>query len=182
MAKQSIFVGDIFETKNNGIVTVVEYINSGNIKVMFHDTGHIASVIGTKLRTGFIKDRTRKSIYGIGYLGEGKFNASNSKKAFKNFQNMYQRCYSDTYQKNELRKSYHGSTVSEEWRSFQDFALWHNEHYIEGYCLDKDLIVEGNKVYSPELCCYVPVWLNNLILKNDSRRSKYGIGVEKTKS
>ena len=33
---------------------------------------------------------------------------------------------------------------------------WFDKNYIEGWHLDKDLIVKGNKVYSPTTCMLPP--------------------------
>ena len=47
------------------------------------------------------------------------------------------------------------------------------------YELDKDLLMESNKVYSPETCCFVPQEINKLFTKRDSKRGDYPIGVGK---
>ena len=43
--------------------------------------------------------------------------------------------------------------------------------------LDKDILIKGNKIYSPQTCCFVPENLNSLITKNDSIRNNLPIGV-----
>jgi hypothetical protein len=43
--------------------------------------------------------------------------------------------------------------------------------------LDKDILIKGNKKYSPENCIFVPQRINYLFTKRDSRRGKYPIGV-----
>lgn len=43
--------------------------------------------------------------------------------------------------------------------------------------IDKDILIKGNKIYSPETCCLVPVNVNNLFVKHDSLRGDYPIGV-----
>ena len=40
--------------------------------------------------------------------------------------------------------------------------------YKEGYSLDKDILVKGNKIYSPETCCFVPQDVNILFTKRTS--------------
>ena len=47
----------------------------------------------------------------------------------------------------------------------------------ETMCLDKDILVKGNKIYSPETCIFVPQRINTLFCKSDSIRGKYQIGV-----
>jgi hypothetical protein len=55
--------------------------------------------------------------------------------------------------------------------------MWFDEHYIERYDLDKDILIRGNKVYSPETCCFVPHKLNCTINKCQKSRGKLPIGV-----
>jgi len=43
--------------------------------------------------------------------------------------------------------------------------------------LDKDILVKGNKIYSPETCAFVPTVINNLFTSRVSKRGKYPIGV-----
>ena len=44
-------------------------------------------------------------------------------------------------------------------------------------CLDKDILVKGNKIYSPETCCFVPNEINVLFTKKEKDRGEYPIGV-----
>ena len=48
-------------------------------------------------------------------------------------------------------------------------------------CLDKDILIKGNKVYSPETCVFVPTAINNLFVKKQRSRGDYPIGVRKLK-
>ena len=68
-------------------------------------------------------------------------------------------------------------TVDERWHNFQNFAEWYYDNYIEGYHLDKDILFKGNKIYSPETCCFVPQEINKLFTKRQSKRGDYPIGV-----
>ena len=43
--------------------------------------------------------------------------------------------------------------------------------------LDKDLLVPGNKVYSPETCVFVSANLNKLLNNNPAKRGEYPMGV-----
>lgn len=56
--------------------------------------------------------------------------------------------------------NYSDCTVSEEWRKFSSFLSWWEENYREGYQLDKDILVKGNREYGPHTCLYVPSWMN----------------------
>ena len=48
---------------------------------------------------------------------------------------------------------------------------------MDGWDLDKDIILKGNRIYSPETCAFVPNELNLLFTKNKARRGDYPIGV-----
>ena len=66
--------------------------------------------------------------------------------------------------------TYIGCTVCIEWNNFQNFAGWFNENYIEGYDLDKDIKVNGNKVYSPVTCLIVTPKENTIKARAKSYR------------
>ena len=81
-----------------------------------------------------------------------------------------------------FQKTYIGCFVAEEWYCFQTFAQWHKENkksHMKSWQLDKDILVKGNKIYSPETCCFVPQEVNTLFVKNNINRGKYPIGVSK---
>ena len=88
------------------------------------------------------------------------------------------RCHSDKCKSN----SYKDVTVCEEWHNFQTFAKWFEDNWkshMEGWALEKDILVKGNKIYSPDTCCFVPSEINNLFITNKYKRGDYPIGVRK---
>lgn len=91
---------------------------------------------------------------------------------------MLMRCYCETYQKSY--PTYKGCSVCAEWLRFSTFQTWYSTNYKEGFELDKDLLVPGNKVYSPDTCRYVPHYINSLLLSSNSRRGEYPLGVSKS--
>ena len=46
-----------------------------------------------------------------------------------------------------------------------------------GKCLDKDIIVPGSKLYSPETCAFVLPATNLFVIARDASRGEYPIGV-----
>ena len=42
--------------------------------------------------------------------------------------------------------------------------------------LDKDILIKGNKIYSPNTCIFVPERINKLFTKRQNDRGKYPIG------
>ena len=75
------------------------------------------------------------------------------------------------------RPEYVGVTICDEWKSFMNFRSWWEKNCIDGYHLDKDLLVAGNKEYSPAACVFIPPWLNTFLCDQKARRGDYSIGV-----
>ena len=90
---------------------------------------------------------------------------------------MIRRCYSEYYKKHG--PTYKVCSVCEEWRYLSNFKKWFDKNYKEGCHLDKDILVQGNKVYSPDTCCFVPQYVNSLLTDHRGARGKYKIGVTK---
>ena len=44
-------------------------------------------------------------------------------------------------------------------------------------CLDKDILIKGNEIYSPETCIFVPQKINTLFCSSKSSRGSLPIGV-----
>lgn len=74
---------------------------------------------------------------------------------------MMRRCYSSRYHLQQ--PSYISVEVCEEWHTFSNFKSWMETQDWEGKQLDKDLLVEGNKLYSPDTCCFISQKLNCFI-------------------
>lgn len=90
---------------------------------------------------------------------------------------MLMRCYSERYQ---LRfPSYAGCYVADQWLEFGDFRSWMMDQPWEGNELDKDLLIPGNKEYSPERCIFIPNWLNSALVEQESRRGIWPLGVSR---
>ncbi len=69
---------------------------------------------------------------------------------------MLERCYDKAWQ--DKYKTYQGCAVHPDWHNFQTFARWHKDNYPNDgvtYHLDKDILVDGNKIYSESTCLFV---------------------------
>lgn len=174
----------IGETKLNNFgskMLIIEYNNARNITVQFED-GYTKKTEYSCFSKGQLASPYEKRIHHVGFLGEGSYNFYDCNKAYDNYiiwKGMITRCYSLKFQ--DEYTSYKGCTVQESWHNFQNFAKWYDDNYYkidnENICLDKDILVKGNKLYSPETCCFVPQIINNLFIKNNKLRGKYPIGV-----
>lgn len=88
---------------------------------------------------------------------------------------MLRRCYSSSYQ--EKHATYKGCTVCDEWLYFSEFKAWMEKQDWKGKQIDKDILVHGNKIYSPSTCVFVTAAVNNFILESGAARGDWPIGV-----
>lgn len=82
--------------------------------------------------------------------------------------------------------SYQNVTCCNEWLLYENFYEWlHSQGNFDkwlsgnGWDIDKDILVKGNKVYSSETCCLVPQNINKLFIKNDVIRGILPLGVSR---
>lgn len=95
--------------------------------------------------------------------------------------NMLIRCYSNAEHTRYPR--YRGCSVIEEWKDYKNFKQWFDayEYKSQEYHLDKDLLLMNNKVYSSDKCVFLPPQLNTILIKSNSIRGKYPVGVVEDK-
>ena len=91
------------------------------------------------------------------------------------WKNMLKRCYSDKFQ--DKNPTYKGCTVADDWLTFSVFKNWMEAQNWEGKQLDKDLLFEGNKVYSAETCAFVTRAVNMFTIDSGASRGERLIGV-----
>lgn len=94
---------------------------------------------------------------------------------YQTWKAMIERCYSTKYQK--THPTYNGCSVSEEWLRFSNFKRWMEKQDWECKQLDKDILFEGNKVYSAEACVFVTSMVNSFTIDCGSSRGEWLIGV-----
>ena len=97
-------------------------------------------------------------------------------KYYTAWKSMLKRCYSKKYQ--ERNQSYIGTSVCSEWLYATAFKKWMEKQDWHGKCLDKDIIVPGSKLYSPETCAFVLNVTNSFVIARDACRGDYPIGVD----
>lgn len=174
-----------FEFENSlgdkGVVT--KYVNSYEVYVKFQDCPFEIKTTWDCIVNKRLKNPYHRGTYGVGYLGIGPYTPCvNGKKtiAYAKWTGMMERCYAPEYKhskRSKVKKSY----VCEEWHNFQNFAKWHEENYYtienELMCLDKDILIKNNRVYSPKTCVYAPNRINVLFTKSEAARGELPIGV-----
>lgn len=179
-------VGKKFNTDEGYIIEIIEYFRYTNCTIKFNTDLILTNVSLQAIKGGYVKNPYHKTVYGIGYFGVGKYTSigvkgdKNKKKclSYSKWQGMLFRCYSESGQLKY--PTYKNVTVCKEWHNYQNFAKWFEENYkphMAGWHLEKDILTKGNKIYSPETCCFVPIEINSLIIGCDKSRGNYPIGV-----
>lgn len=168
-------VGEKHITKEGYIVEIIEYFGRKDCTIQFENGFNVKNLHFTQIKSGQIKNPYHKSILGIGYNGVGNYSRTNHFRIYTAWNHMLQRCYNKKCQENN--PTYKDCLIEEYWHNFQNFAKWFERNYREGFALDKDILIKGNKIYSTETCCFVPQEINTLFVKNDVKRGKYPIGV-----
>jgi hypothetical protein len=116
-------------------------------------------------------------VYITGYVYE---NGNRKRKSlwqcpfYKKWQHMLERCYSD---KRKVRFPNSVSQCCDDWLYFSKFKSWMEQQDWEGKHLDKDLLITGNRLYSPQTCCFIPPEINSFITDSLAKRGEYPVGV-----
>lgn len=181
---QTFSVGDTVETQLNGVCVVMEVVSSKRLKVRFVETGYETWTASKELRLGKVKDPLVKTLYGVGYMGDGPHRAKVAgvyNRAYYLWKNMMSRCYNVSI--HIKQPTYTNCYVCEGWHNFQNFAGWYQLNQVEGFELDKDILTNGCGVcYSPETCCFIPKALNLLIQYRQDKDSGLPLGVDFSKN
>lgn len=175
-------VGEVNKNKYGSEYKIIEYINSENITIQFTESKFKIKTRYSIFKNGQIRCPYDKTVYGIGFEGEGKYKIKVNGKlsdSYKRWNHMIERCYCERVHK--IFPRYKDCTVCEEWHNYQNFATWYEENYYEidgkQMQLDKDILIKGNKLYSPETCVFVTEEINKLYTKCNKNRGKLPIGV-----
>ena len=135
--------------------------------------------IYNNFKKGEVKCPYEPRVYGVGYIGEGKYSAKENNIWYSIWAHMLERCYDSKYQ--ERNPTYRGCQVEEYLLNFQNMGEWLENNYYEipgeTMCLDKDILYKGNKIYSRNTCIFVPERINKLFVKSDGSRGNNPIGV-----
>lgn len=163
--------------------TIIKYNAEKDIDVKF-DSGYIAiNKTYSNFKKGEIINPYYPTVCGIGYLGGAtiKDKHGNTLDSYNTWRNMLDRCFN---KKCCNYKNYGaiGVSVCDEWKNYSNFKKWFNDNYytLEGEKveLDKDILIDGNKIYSPQTCVFVPSTIN-VLFKRYKRNNSLPRGVKK---
>ena len=181
--KKAEYEGKVYPSNRFGDVKILEYKNNKQVVIMFLNTGFIKEESMGVIRSGHIRDSSLPTTCGFGYIDiEGASTHKHMTKEYQLWNNMINRCYNENCHLSQ--PTYKDCHVSEDWRYLSNFKEWCNRQIgfgNEGWELDKDILVKGNKVYSEDTCCFVPNEINLLFTKADRIRGKYPVGIYEDK-
>ena len=182
MAKKIDRIGERNYNTFGSEMIITKYRTNRDIDVYFPEYNWtFKGVQYGHFKEGNVKCPYEKRVCGVGYLGEGKYKVSeNGKKTkvYKTWHHMLTRCYDPKL--HERFSTYIDCKVCDEWHNFQNFGKWFDDNYYEVkneiMCLDKDILVKHNKIYSSETCVFVPQAINVLFTKRQNDRGTSVIG------
>lgn len=178
---------------NQGLkMWIKEYRKAIDIDVEFEDgfisynkrygdfkNGAILNLKYKKSKKCHSRNSLDKKIYGNGYIGIGDETCTINILMYKCWESMIERCFSEKYK--EKQPTYKDVTCCDKWLNYQNFAKWYYDNFYqienERMELDKDILLKGNKIYSPDTCIFVPSRINSLFVKCDKARRDNPIGV-----
>ena len=170
----------MFKSKYDEIYTVIDYNGTKKVLIRF-ENGYIKECAWREVRDGNVINPYTVTVCNVGFLGEGEYKKTINRKTtnvYNHWLGMIQRCYANNEEKNP---TYENCEVCKEWHNFQNFAKWYEGNYyeIEGeeMHLDKDILIKGNKIYSPQTCIFIPKRINSLFTTSSSKKNDYPVGV-----
>lgn len=182
-------LGETGLNKYGTMMKIIRYGRYDDIDIEFLDNFHYIKERQTysNFKNGCVKNPYDKTICGVGYIGVGTYQTGTRVKHSEEYQNwtcMIRRCY-DEKLKERYSAYYDDCIVCDEWHNFQNFAQWWNDNMYhvgtERMHIDKDILFNGNRIYSPKTCIIVPQRINMMFMK---KPNKYGLpnGIEPLKN
>jgi len=78
---------------------------------------------------------------------------------------------------NKKVEGYEDCSICEDWRRYSNFRAWMVEQDWEDQEIDKDILIPGNRHYSPDTCAFVSRRMNNLFKTVHGSTSDLPMGV-----
>lgn len=181
-------IGEENISKRGQRMKIVEYYGAQKIVVEFDDKNKTkVNTTYALFKSGSTVNPYAPSVFGVGITGAKykTYENGKKKKEYIAWCHILARCYKRNYVD---RTTYDDVICCNEWLLYENFYEWlHSQRnfdkWLHGYkwAIDKDILVKGNKVYSPETCCLVSMNVNGLFVKADKRRGDLPIGVSYSK-
>jgi hypothetical protein len=179
-------INEINYNQEGCLMKIIEYNGFKDVIVEFQDEYHFQVHIRYNyFRDGTVKNNYHKDVLGVGITGsKPKYINNKLTKEYRTWFDMLQRCYDLDFQ--DKHPTYKTCICCKEWLLYDNFYEWlHSQENFNQWineprsALDKDILIKGNKLYSPDNCCLVTHKINILFTKRDSKRGDLPIGVSK---
>lgn len=176
-------VGEISVNKFGTNFQLIDYVSCSKVLIETLDAYKYKKWVQYRdFKRGAILSPFDRTVFGVGYLGVGQYDTCKNKNKLHSYvvwQDMLRRCYDTKMQ--AKRPTYKKCIVADEWHNYQNFAQWWNDNYYdcnnETMCLDKDILMKGNTIYSSDTCLIVPSRINTLIENCTASRGNLPLGV-----
>ena len=174
--------GEKAYNKQGYLMEIIRYKNARECDVLFDDGSIRYNIPYRYFNERSLENLNHKTVYNKGYIGYGKYKPKNKTSGkfipqYVKWYSMMNRCYSEKSLSKE--PTYRDCIICEEWHNFQNFAKWYDDNYYEledeTMCLDKDILIKGNKIYSPNTCVFAPIKINSIFVKKPKRKLPTGI-------
>mgnify|MGYP003195460825 CR=1 FL=1 len=182
-------LGEEKMNNQNILMKIINYNNANDIIVEFQDEykGNVHTSY-TNFSKGLVKNPYSPSVCGVGINGT-KYPMCIDGVPIKEYRiwiHMIERCFGKKRKKSN--HTYQNVICCDEWLLYENFYEWlHRQENFnkwlnnENWDIDKDILIKGNKIYSPDTCVLVPHNVNCLFLKCKKSRNTLPIGVEEVK-
>lgn len=164
LPKKYVFVGVGGYNSFGSKMIIKEYRKNSDMDVYFPEynwTFEHAQL--SHFTRGNLRCPYERRYFNVGYIGEGKYNWQNYPNICNKWLHILERSYSKSWKKNHPQ--YNSTTCGRGFHCLQDFGQWYENNIYEVKMqvmdLDKDLLGKGNKIYSPETCCFLPRCINS---------------------
>lgn len=176
--------------KYGDMMEIIEYNNAKDIIVEFQDKykGRVHTR-WNDFNVGNTKNPYSISVFDVGITGN-KYKTTKNGKKIKEYDTWYdilRRSYSKIIKNKNC--TYQTVTCCDEWLLYDNFYEWLSNqenfnNWLNGnrWAVDKDILVKGNKIYSPDTCVLVPSYVNSLFTRSNAGRGSLPIGVSYNKN
>lgn len=188
MSKSTFNLGDKFSLNSGRLGIIVEMLPKYHCKIQIENTEYYQKCSLHRLKNGKVKDKYSPSVYGKGFVGEGKYNVSVNgvhTKEYSIWAGILERLFCPISLKK--RPTYEQVSICEDWLNFQIFAEWYtslpqHQFNIEyRWEIDKDLckyFTRSKGHYSKETCFLLPSIINTSMLITNRDGCPYPLGVQ----
>lgn len=161
------------------LMQIVSYNGYDDVIVRFLDGSNYE--VHTQY-SNFVQGKVRNAMHAThglhGYVGSGKYQSEykiDGKRVKEPAYEVWRKIHLRAGNYAGTHPAYEDVTVSKEWWCFQDFAEWFHENLYkvddEVMCVDKDILIPGNRVYGPDYCLIVPNRINEIFKNGDKKNN-----------